>query len=328
MTPTDSFPRQHARTQRFTLGAPRNVTVAPDGARVAFLRSAGPEDPVTSLWVLDVASGTERVVADPARCSPVTRRPPARGAGPARAGAGERGGHHRLRHRCRPPRGGRRPGRAARRRRPRRAAPPRWSRCRRGDRPPARPHRHAGGVGRRAPALGRRARRPVLGPGPRRRGRPRGALGRGRVHRRRGDGPVPRLLVGARRHGAARHPGRRHAGAAVVDRRPRAPRPAPDGGRLPRGRHPERRRHRLDRAARRRSHRGARGTATTSRTSRRPPGTTTARSSRCTRATSDGSRCAAPTPRSGATEGLWTDRDDVWVERAPGTPARLADGRL
>jgi dipeptidyl-peptidase-4 len=66
VTPTDSFPRQQARTQRFTLGAPRDLTVSPDGARVAFLRAAGPEDPLTSLWVLDVASGTERVVADPA----------------------------------------------------------------------------------------------------------------------------------------------------------------------------------------------------------------------------------------------------------------------
>jgi len=62
---TDSFPRQQARTQRFTLGAPRNVTVAPDGTRVAFLRAAGPEDALTSLWVLDVATGVERVVADP-----------------------------------------------------------------------------------------------------------------------------------------------------------------------------------------------------------------------------------------------------------------------
>ena len=62
---TDSFPRQQARTQRFTLGAPRNITVAPDGSRVAFLRSTGPEDAVTSLWVLDVASGEEHVVADP-----------------------------------------------------------------------------------------------------------------------------------------------------------------------------------------------------------------------------------------------------------------------
>jgi dipeptidyl-peptidase-4 len=31
---------------------------------------------------------------------------------------------------------------------------------------------------------------------------------------------------------------------------------------------------------------------------------------------------------SGATDGLWSDHDDAWVERAPGTPARLADGRV
>jgi dipeptidyl-peptidase 4 len=62
---TESFPRQHARTQRFTLGAPRDVTVAADGSRVAFLRSAGPEDPVTALWVLDLPDGAERCVADP-----------------------------------------------------------------------------------------------------------------------------------------------------------------------------------------------------------------------------------------------------------------------
>ena len=61
----DTFPRQHARTQRFTLGEPRNVTVSPDGQRVAFLRSAAGDDPVNALWVLDVASGVERLVADP-----------------------------------------------------------------------------------------------------------------------------------------------------------------------------------------------------------------------------------------------------------------------
>jgi dipeptidyl-peptidase-4 len=62
---TDSFPRQSARTQRFTLGAPRDVTVAPSGERVAFLRSSGPEDPVTALWCLDLPDGEERCVADP-----------------------------------------------------------------------------------------------------------------------------------------------------------------------------------------------------------------------------------------------------------------------
>jgi dipeptidyl-peptidase-4 len=60
-----SVPRQLARTQRFTLGEPRAFTVAPDGSRVVFLRSAAGDDPSTSLWVHDVASGTERVVADP-----------------------------------------------------------------------------------------------------------------------------------------------------------------------------------------------------------------------------------------------------------------------
>ena len=35
MSPADTFPRQLARTLRFTLGAPRNLTVSPDGARVA-----------------------------------------------------------------------------------------------------------------------------------------------------------------------------------------------------------------------------------------------------------------------------------------------------
>jgi dipeptidyl-peptidase-4 len=64
---TESFPRQDARTRRFTLGVPRAFRVSPDGARVAFLRTQGGGDPVTCLWVLDVADGTERLVADPRR---------------------------------------------------------------------------------------------------------------------------------------------------------------------------------------------------------------------------------------------------------------------
>ena len=63
---TDTFPRQHARTQRFTLGEPRTITVSADGSTVLFLRSAGGEDPVTSLWRLDVATGSETCVADAA----------------------------------------------------------------------------------------------------------------------------------------------------------------------------------------------------------------------------------------------------------------------
>lgn len=61
----DSFPRRHARTQRFTLGAPRSFTVAPDGSRVVFLRSSSGTDRAGALWVLDVSDGTERVAADP-----------------------------------------------------------------------------------------------------------------------------------------------------------------------------------------------------------------------------------------------------------------------
>jgi dipeptidyl-peptidase-4 len=64
---TDSFPRQAARTRNFTLGAPRSFHVSPDGQRVLFLRSRSGTDPVTCLWALDVATGRERLVADPTR---------------------------------------------------------------------------------------------------------------------------------------------------------------------------------------------------------------------------------------------------------------------
>ncbi|MFF1302663.1 prolyl oligopeptidase family serine peptidase [Streptomyces sp. NPDC058307] len=64
-TEPDFFPRRHARTQRFTLGAPRAFTVSPDGSRVVFLRSNSGTDRANSLWVLDVADGGERVAADP-----------------------------------------------------------------------------------------------------------------------------------------------------------------------------------------------------------------------------------------------------------------------
>ncbi|MFB6700656.1 S9 family peptidase [Streptomyces rubiginosohelvolus] len=60
-----SFPRQHARTQRFTLGAPRAFTVSPDETRVIFLRSTSGTDRTTRLWVLDPATGEERIAADP-----------------------------------------------------------------------------------------------------------------------------------------------------------------------------------------------------------------------------------------------------------------------
>ncbi|GAB1327767.1 S9 family peptidase [Streptomyces sennicomposti] len=60
-----SFPRRHARTLRFTLGAPRAFTVAPDASRVVFLRSGSGTDRANALWVLDLDDLQERVAADP-----------------------------------------------------------------------------------------------------------------------------------------------------------------------------------------------------------------------------------------------------------------------
>jgi dipeptidyl-peptidase-4 len=62
-----SFPRQQARTIGFTLGVPRGFAIAPDGTRIAFLRSASGTDRNTCLWVADTTAGTpvERLVADP-----------------------------------------------------------------------------------------------------------------------------------------------------------------------------------------------------------------------------------------------------------------------
>ncbi|HEY6297078.1 MAG TPA: prolyl oligopeptidase family serine peptidase [Streptosporangiaceae bacterium] len=63
----DDFPRQLARTRYFTLGVPHAVTVSRDGGRVLFLRTRGGEDPVTCLWRADLADGGgERLLADPA----------------------------------------------------------------------------------------------------------------------------------------------------------------------------------------------------------------------------------------------------------------------
>jgi dipeptidyl-peptidase-4 len=61
------YPELAAATSRFRAGEPRAVTVGTDGARVVFLRSPGPEDTADALWVLDVATGSERPVADPVR---------------------------------------------------------------------------------------------------------------------------------------------------------------------------------------------------------------------------------------------------------------------
>ncbi|MDQ2588208.1 S9 family peptidase [Saccharothrix yanglingensis] len=61
-----SFPRRHARTQRFTLGAPRTFTVAPDGSAVYFLRTASAAGRANGLWKFDTTAGTEALLVDPA----------------------------------------------------------------------------------------------------------------------------------------------------------------------------------------------------------------------------------------------------------------------
>jgi dipeptidyl-peptidase-4 len=62
---SESFPRQYARTRGFNLGLPRSFSIASDGSRVAFLRTSTGDDPLASLWVLDVAEGRERLVYGP-----------------------------------------------------------------------------------------------------------------------------------------------------------------------------------------------------------------------------------------------------------------------
>src|ERR1700691_317244 len=68
---TDSFPRQQARTRRFSCGVPRSFQISPDGRRIVFLRSRGGTDPDACLWVLDLPAdgaadgAAERLVIDP-----------------------------------------------------------------------------------------------------------------------------------------------------------------------------------------------------------------------------------------------------------------------
>src|SRR5688572_12848093 len=59
------FPDLAERTGRFRHGAPHAVAVGADGARIAFLRSAGRFDPDPVLWVLHVATGVERPGSPP-----------------------------------------------------------------------------------------------------------------------------------------------------------------------------------------------------------------------------------------------------------------------
>jgi dipeptidyl-peptidase-4 len=64
--PPVSFPRLSARTLRFTLGEPRNITVTGDGSRVLFVRTPTGTSRIGCLWSFDVDTATERLLVDPA----------------------------------------------------------------------------------------------------------------------------------------------------------------------------------------------------------------------------------------------------------------------
>ncbi len=64
-TANDDFPAAYARSQRFSIGVPRNVSVIADGTRVLYLRSHDGEDPAMCLWQIDLESGKDKRLACP-----------------------------------------------------------------------------------------------------------------------------------------------------------------------------------------------------------------------------------------------------------------------
>ncbi|WP_407836763.1 prolyl oligopeptidase family serine peptidase [Streptomyces sp. DSM 116496] len=66
----DDFLRLSASTARFTYGAPRAFAFGDEGRLLWFLRSTGPTDPFDGLWVLDTTTGAETRLADPRELSP------------------------------------------------------------------------------------------------------------------------------------------------------------------------------------------------------------------------------------------------------------------
>ena len=251
-------------------------------------------------------------------------RPAARGAGAARAGARERGRHHRLRHRCRPPGGGRRAGRPARGGRPRRGHRRAGAGARRRDRSPPRPHRHAGWRGSTGASSG----------SPSSTTRRRRGSSRARTTRRCAGGwrssPPPRRWIASAATGGRRTARRCSPPGSTTRRCSGGGSPTPPTPTGARPRSPTRPPAPRTPTSRPGSCRST-ATARRSRWDRddlpylaEAAGTTTVRSSPCTRATSGGSRCAAPTRgrarprRSGrtATTCGWSARP----ARRPGSP--------
>ena len=61
----ETFPNQLARTRGFSLGVPRSFVVSPNGERVVYIRTKSGDDPVSCLWVFDVAGAKQGLVFDP-----------------------------------------------------------------------------------------------------------------------------------------------------------------------------------------------------------------------------------------------------------------------
>ncbi|MFJ7591946.1 prolyl oligopeptidase family serine peptidase [Streptomyces sp. NPDC097617] len=66
----DDFLRLSASTARFSYGAPRAFSFGDEGRLLWFLRSTGPTDALDSLWVLDTTTGAETRLADPRELCP------------------------------------------------------------------------------------------------------------------------------------------------------------------------------------------------------------------------------------------------------------------
>ena len=61
----ETFPRQHARTRRFTVGVPRSFSIASEVNLITFLQSPSGSNPINKLWAHDPESQTSHIVADP-----------------------------------------------------------------------------------------------------------------------------------------------------------------------------------------------------------------------------------------------------------------------
>ena len=61
----ETFPRQHARTRRFTVGAPRSFAIAPNTNSISYLQSLSGSDPSNKIWIHEPNSQTSSLLVDP-----------------------------------------------------------------------------------------------------------------------------------------------------------------------------------------------------------------------------------------------------------------------